>query len=126
MATSKFRELLWRRTLSFANPVLFPFQCSFLCSHDVVPLMNLKCSFEWYCLVEHVGSSAECALIRDAEKKDDRPSEMLFVLTLSCMEITPCIPSREEAQASSSQYAHTPTVIAISFSRPRSIFFHPS
>ena len=89
--------------------------------------MNLKWVFEWYCLAECIGSSSECVLILDARKKENHPSEMLFAWSLSCrLEIMPCIPSKEEAQASSPQYIHPPNAIIIVLSQLRGIFFHPS
>lgn len=86
--------------------------------------MNLKCIFE---RVLSGRSSSEWALIRDAEKKENHPSEMPFAGTLSCrLEITLRIPSREEAQTSSSQYPQALNVIALLVSRLKSVFFHPS
>lgn len=89
--------------------------------------MNLKRVFDWHCLAERIGSSFKCAVILDAEKKETHPSEKLFTRALShCLEITPCIPSREEAQTSSSQCTQTPNVRTILLSWLNIVFFHPS
>lgn len=92
-----------------------------------MPVMNLKRILDWHCLAEHIGSSLECALILDAKKKEIHPSEKPFARALSrWLEITPCIPSREEAQTSSSQYTQTPNVRTILLSQLNPVFFHPS
>lgn len=84
--------------------------------------MNLKRVFEWYCLADCIGSSSECVLILEAKKEENHPAEMLF----AWLEIMPCIPSKEEAQASSSQHIHPPNAIIIFLSQLRGVFFHPS